>query len=187
MENGTFELTTALDDCGTQLEFVNDQVVFQQMVYGYAIAGDLFLGRPTELEFTCTYNTNYGQFEQLFVQSDHQHIFQTPRVMISLLPILMQLPTDTALVLSTSMSTSTQIALMQLNLQPVTSSLLVNKSTLVFLLKIFQAVSLFLSWIALLPTQMVLIFHTTLLKTSAQTFTPEPISVEKICKKTQYS
>ena len=60
MENGTFELTTALDDCGTQLEFVNDQVVFQQMVYGYAIAGDLFLGRPTELEFTCTYNTNYG-------------------------------------------------------------------------------------------------------------------------------
>ena len=61
MENGTFELTTALDDCGTQLEFVNDQVVFQQMVYGYAIAGDLFLGRPTELEFTCTYNTNYGQ------------------------------------------------------------------------------------------------------------------------------
>jgi len=59
MEDGSFELTTALDDCGTQLEFTNDQVVFQQMVYGYAIAGDLFLGRPTELEFTCTYNTNY--------------------------------------------------------------------------------------------------------------------------------
>ena len=62
MEDGSFELTTALDDCGTQLEFTDDQVVFQQMVYGYAIAGDLFLGRPTELEFTCTYNTNYGQY-----------------------------------------------------------------------------------------------------------------------------
>jgi hypothetical protein len=59
MEAGGFSLTTALDECGTQLEFRDDKVVFQQMVYGYAIAGGLFLGRPAELEFTCTYDTNY--------------------------------------------------------------------------------------------------------------------------------
>ena len=104
-----------------------------------------------------------------------------------MLPISMQPLIDTVLVHSSSMLTSTLIAVTVLNPLPVTSSLSVNKSTLVSPLPTSQAVSHSPSWIVLSPIQMVLIFLTTSLKTSAQMFTHELISVEKICKRILFS
>lgn len=62
MSDGGFNLFTKLDDCDTALAFIDNNAIFKQTVYGYAIAGDtgIFLGRPVELDYTCTYQTEYN-------------------------------------------------------------------------------------------------------------------------------
>jgi hypothetical protein len=62
MDEGGFNLFTKLDECDTALAFIDDNAIFKQTVYGYAIAGDsgIFLGRPVELDYTCTYQTEYN-------------------------------------------------------------------------------------------------------------------------------
>merc|ERR1712110_627846 len=52
----------SMDECDTALAFIDVNAIFKQTVYGYAIAGDsgIFLGRPVELDYTCTYQTEYN-------------------------------------------------------------------------------------------------------------------------------
>ena len=121
------------------------------------------------------------------IRMDFIFYFQTLKVMTSQLLTLTQQPTDMVLALSDSMQTSIPITLMLNNQQPVTSSPLVNRFILVFPLKIFQAVSHSLSWIALSQIQTELTFHTTLSKTSAQMSTQEPILPAIICRKILFS
>jgi len=54
-----WNLTTALEDCGTTLEFGNGEVVFTQVVKARAGANGIIFGRPVDLEFTCTYQTEF--------------------------------------------------------------------------------------------------------------------------------
>ena len=41
MADGGFNLFTKLDECDTALAFLDDNAIFKQTVYGYAIAGTL--------------------------------------------------------------------------------------------------------------------------------------------------
>lgn len=56
---GGWNLTTGLESCGTTLEFGEGNVVFTQIVKARAGSNGIVLGRPVDLEFTCTYQSEF--------------------------------------------------------------------------------------------------------------------------------
>ena len=58
---GGFFVSTRLDECDTELGFADDKAVFTQTVFAQAIVDNIQLGRPSELEFTCSYDTTLGK------------------------------------------------------------------------------------------------------------------------------
>ena len=66
-------MSTAYDSCGTSATVVEDGINFEQTISVQTYSGFIKLANPTDVSFSCFFNSTVGKFFGLYFSKNHKN------------------------------------------------------------------------------------------------------------------